>query len=198
MILTQGRSLTKLQSHCRPGLQSSKTLWGWRTHFQAHSRGCWKEASVPLQMGFSTHECPQDRAAGFPQSERSRKQRGRSPIFSSLLESTYYRFCHILLATQTNPDTKQEKTIQGTNGGRAGSLDTVLEAAHHKQSPAMPPCPVQFQTHRIHEHDKMVVVLGSLKWGDLFHIDNCNRAKGIIHSVCHQRASDPSFPVDVS
>ena len=77
-------------------------------------------------------------------------------------------------------------------------MDTVLEAAHHKQSPAVPPCPVQFQTHRIHEHDKMVVVLGSLKWGDLFHIDNCNRAKGIIHSVCHQRASDPSFPVDVS
>lgn len=119
---------------------SSKTLWGWRIHFQAHSCSCWKEASVPFQMGFSTRECPQDTAAGFPQSRRSKRQRGKNHIFSNLLEITYYRFYHILLAAQTNPDTKQEGTVQGHGWWEAWVIGHCLGGCPPQ---AMPPVSCQ-------------------------------------------------------
>lgn len=65
---SDSHSLMKLLSSCRPrAAVILELLWGQRSHFKAPSHGCWREASIPLQMGLSMNMCPNSMAAGFPQ-----------------------------------------------------------------------------------------------------------------------------------
>lgn len=64
----------------------------------------WQETSVPCRVGLSTGllESLRDMAAGFPQSERSKRKEGRSrSIFYGIAEPCHFH--HLLLITEVSP-----------------------------------------------------------------------------------------------
>lgn len=127
---------------------------GWRVLFQVHTMfvdrpqfftGCWQATLVPLQ----TAESLWDMAAGFPQSQWSKRKSTGSKwscrvFYTQVLEGIRHHFCRIPLDTHTNPGTRYTTLVQDTQPWytqfnpvaemktrRQAPLRDVLEASYH-------------------------------------------------------------------